>query len=75
MQPHLITGAEALTLRHKLGLNQSDFWHPVATTQSCGSRYESCRDIPGPVQLLVCIKYGAAKQRREALKIMKMEAL
>ena len=55
MQPNLITGAEALAVRKKLRLNQSDFWRPLLVAQSCGSRYESGREIPGPVQVLFCL--------------------
>ena len=41
-----ITGLEALAIRKKLSLNQSDFWTPFGVTQSGGSRYESGRNIP-----------------------------
>lgn len=51
-------GQEARELRIKLGLNQSDFWIRVGTTQSGGSRYESGRDIPEPVQILLNVAYG-----------------
>lgn len=40
-------------IRHKLGLNQSEFWSQIGVTQSGGSRYESGRDIPRPVQALL----------------------
>ena len=36
-------------LRHRLGLNQQQFWSAVGVTQSGGSRYESGRDMPRPV--------------------------
>lgn len=40
-------------IRRKLGLNQSEFWSEIGVTQSGGSRYESGRDIPRPVQALL----------------------
>lgn len=40
-------------IRHKLGLNQSEFWSKIGVTQSGGSRYESGRSIPRPVQALL----------------------
>lgn len=40
-------------IRRKLGLNQSEFWSQIGVTQSGGSRYESGRDIPRPVQALL----------------------
>lgn len=52
------TGDEIRTLRRKLDLNQRDFWAPFQTTQSGGSRYESGREIPEPVQVLLNIAFG-----------------
>ena len=40
-------------IRRKLGLNQSEFWSKIGVTQSGGSRYESGRGIPRPVQALL----------------------
>jgi transcriptional regulator with XRE-family HTH domain len=40
-------------LRRKLRLNQQDFWSRVGVTQSGGSRYETGRRIPRPVQELL----------------------
>lgn len=40
-------------LRHSLGLNQSAFWSRFGVTQSGGSRYESGRNMPLPLQILV----------------------
>jgi DNA-binding transcriptional regulator YiaG len=50
--------AEAKTIRTKLKLTQGEFWSRVAVTQSGGSRYESGRPIPAPVQKLLLIAYG-----------------
>lgn len=40
-------------IRRKLGLNQQDFWTKIGVTQSGGSRYESGRAMPKPVQELL----------------------
>ncbi|MDR2165484.1 MAG: transcriptional regulator [Zoogloeaceae bacterium] len=40
-------------IRHKLGLNQRQFWSRLGVTQSGGSRYESGRTMPKPVQELL----------------------
>ncbi len=40
-------------IRHKLGMNQSQFWSKLGVTQSGGSRYESGRNMPRPVQALL----------------------
>ena len=40
-------------VRRNLGLNQEDFWNRIGVTQSGGSRYETGRDMPKPVQQLL----------------------
>lgn len=40
-------------LRRKLGMNQQQFWSMLGVTQSGGSRYESGRNMPRPVQQLL----------------------
>lgn len=40
-------------IRRGLGLNQQQFWSRLGVTQSGGSRYESGRNIPRPVQHLL----------------------
>ena len=57
----------ALAVRHKLGLTQTEFWSRVGITQSGGSRYESGRSIPRPVQKLLAITYGTEAQREKTL--------
>lgn len=42
-------------IRHKLGLNQQQFWPMIGVTQSGGSRYESGRRMPRPVRELLRI--------------------
>lgn len=43
----------AREIRRKLGLNQQQFWSQLGVTQSGGSRYESGRNMPRPVQHLL----------------------
>lgn len=73
--PKLIapTGDIAKALRLKLGLNQSQFWGRIAVTQSGGSRYESGRDIPRPVALLLELAYGPEKRAAGMLKTLRGE--
>ena len=40
-------------IRHRLGMNQQEFWGRIGVTQSGGSRYESGRTMPKPVQELL----------------------
>lgn len=58
--PKLIfsSAEEIKAFRQKHGMNQSQFWGRVGVTQSGGSRYESERNIPRPVQLLLHIAYA-----------------
>lgn len=42
--------------RKKLRVNQQTFWSPLGVTQSGGSRYESGRNLPRPVALLVTLR-------------------
>lgn len=58
MKLKIYAGAEVRELRRKLQLNQSEFWAPFQTNQSCGSRYETGRDIPDPVQVLLNIAFN-----------------
>ena len=44
---------DARGIRRKLGMNQSQFWSSIGVTQSGGSRYESGRSMPRPVQALL----------------------
>lgn len=41
------------TTRKKESLNQMDFWKRYGVTQSGGSRYESGRNIPKPLAILL----------------------
>ena len=49
-------------IRQKRSMNQSQFWQPLGVTQSGGSRYESDRNLPKPVESLVTIAYGTPAQ-------------
>lgn len=71
--PAVFSNADALQARNKLGINQTQFWAPLGVTQSCASRYESGRDIPRPVQLLLALRYGGAQVKRKALRVMGMK--
>lgn len=48
-----MTGAVAVKMRQKAGMNQGEFWGVFGVTQSGGSRYESGRRIPKPVRMLL----------------------
>ena len=42
--------------RKKLGMNQLAFWSGLGVTQSGGSRYETGRNLPRPVALLLTLR-------------------
>lgn len=57
--------------RKKDGVNQKDFWVRYGVTQSGGSRYESGRNIPKPLSLLLWLHRSGKvtdKDLSEALK-------
>ena len=61
-------------LRKKLGMNQQQFWSRLGVTQSGGSRYESGRNIPRPVQQLLRLVHveqiDIAKIKREDMEVV-----
>jgi transcriptional regulator with XRE-family HTH domain len=61
-------------IRRKLGMNQQQFWSKLGVTQSGGSRYESGRNIPRPVQQLLRLVHveqiDIAKVRREDYEVV-----
>ncbi|MFZ4536015.1 helix-turn-helix domain-containing protein [Propionivibrio sp.] len=67
----LTDGAAARAHRHKLGLNQTAFWKKLGLTQSGSSRYESGRNIPMPVQLLLHIAYAPEKRVLELVEFLR----
>ena len=66
-----VTGEAALAMRQKAGLNQSRFWSVVGIGQSAGSRYESGRNIPRPVQMLLRIAYGTKAQSAKQVEALR----
>ena len=62
-----IPGADITAFRKKNGLNQAAFWSPFGVTQSGGSRYESGRKIPKPIQHLLVIAYGTSTQAQTVI--------
>ena len=58
--PKLIfsTPIEIKLFRQKHSMSQAEFWARIGVTQSGGSRYESGRTIPRPVQLLLHVVYA-----------------
>lgn len=65
------TGDDIIHLRRRLNMNQSQFWNRLGVTQSGGSRYESGRNIPKPVQQLLLIAYGTEKQSADAVATLR----
>ncbi len=65
------TGPELKALRTKLRLNQSEFWRRIQVTQSGGSRYESGRNVPKPVALLLNLAYGTEKQAMAVMEYLR----
>lgn len=57
-----LTHDDVITQRARLKLNQTAYWSRVGVTQSGGSRYESGRKIPKPVQILLQVVYGSPRQ-------------
>lgn len=65
---------DARAIRRKLGMNQQQFWAPLGVTQSGGSRYESGRNMPRPVQHLLRLVHveniDIAKVKREDFEVI-----
>ncbi|WP_157314634.1 DNA-binding transcriptional regulator [Chitinibacter sp. GC72] len=61
-------------IRKKLGLNQQEFWSQIGVTQSGGSRYESGRNMPKPVQELLRVVHvegiDLATLKREEIRAL-----
>ena len=61
-------------IRHRLGLNQEQFWTRIGVTQSGGSRYESGRSMPRPVRELLRLvhveRLDLSRVRKEDLDII-----
>jgi transcriptional regulator with XRE-family HTH domain len=65
---------DARDIRRKLGMNQQQFWSKLGVTQSGGSRYESGRNMPRPVQHLLRLVHiehiDINKVRREDFEVV-----
>jgi len=65
---------DAREIRRKTGMNQQQFWARLGVTQSGGSRYESGRNIPRPVQQLLRLVHveqiDIQKIRREDYEVI-----
>ena len=59
--------SDIATARKKLNLNQKDFWTRYGVTQSGGSRYESGRNIPKPLAILLWLHQSGKVSDKEAL--------
>lgn len=55
-------------------MNQRDFWRACGVTQSGGSRYESGRRLPKPVQKLLDIAYGPRKASERVIAELRRQA-
>lgn len=71
MKLKIFTGPEVLALRKNAQLNQREFWAHFQTTQSGGSRYESGREIPRPIQLLLNIAFGTEAKSAEKVATLR----
>lgn len=65
---------DAREIRRKLGMNQQEFWSLLGVTQSGGSRYESGRNMPRPVQHLLRLvhveRVDISKIRRDDVEVV-----
>lgn len=57
--------------RRKHKMNQAEFWSRVGVTQSGGSRYETGRNVPKSVQILLTVTYGTDKQLEKMLEALR----
>ncbi len=63
--------AEIRAFRKKQGMNQMEFWAPIGITQSGGSRYESGRNIPNTVRLLLHMAYAPADRSQRMFAVLR----
>ena len=65
---------DAREIRRKLSMNQQQFWSKLGVTQSGGSRYESGRNMPRPVQQLLRLVHveqiDISKLKREDVEVV-----
>ena len=55
-----INGAWCVKHRAANSMSQTQFWSQYGVTQSGGSRYESGRNIPRSVRMLIALETGMA---------------
>lgn len=67
------TGQEARKAREVLGMNQTEFWSRVKVNQSAASRYESGRNMPAAVQVLLVLAYGTDSQAQKTLAALRKQ--
>lgn len=67
------SGESIKAYRRELGLNQTNFWQPIGVTQSGGCRYESGRNIPAPVQLVLHLTYGTEAEAERLLSWLRAQ--
>lgn len=74
MKIHYYTAGELKAIRKKIGLNQADFWQRFGITQSGGSRYESGREVPEPVQILLNIALERPASSAKVVELLRRQA-
>ncbi|PZA16117.1 XRE family transcriptional regulator [Azoarcus communis] len=60
--------------RFSRGMTQKEFWRIFGITQSGGCRYESGRDIPEPVQILLGLVLSDEGEAQRLLGKLRAEA-
>jgi transcriptional regulator with XRE-family HTH domain len=56
--------SDIANVRKKQNLNQTEFWTRYGVTQSGGSRYESGRNIPKPLAILLWLHRSGKTERQ-----------
>lgn len=56
------SGSEIVAYRHSKRLNQTEFWGNVGVSQTTASRYETGRDVPFAILVLLTLCYGTKAQ-------------
>ena len=57
--------------RQKSNLNQTEFWKRYGVTQSGGSRYESGRNIPKPLGILLWLHQSGKVMDKDLVDALK----
>ena len=63
--------ADVSVTRQKSNLNQTEFWKRYGVTQSGGSRYESGRDIPKPLAILLWLHQSGRVTEKDLTDALK----